>query len=128
MADRPLPNMNPTGMLDFCYDIGMKIRHTVIFTFYESTTPEQIDEVIKRLNEMGEYLQNNLGVTDWTVAIHIPDTFRDGRAHLLQDGIFPDLGSLAKHADSEEHKRVIELTPSVCDWMTVDTAFSQGPK
>jgi hypothetical protein len=28
---------------------------------------------------------------------------------------------LQLHADSETHKRVIELTPQVCDWMTVDT-------
>ena len=104
----------------------MRIRHTVTFTFYASTTPEQIEEVIKRLDEMGEYLQDNLGVTDWNVAKHIPETFRDGRAHLLQDGIFPNLESLAKHADSEEHKRVIELTPNVCDWMTVDTAIPEG--
>jgi len=97
------------------------IRHTVIFTFYESTTREQIDEVIKRLIEMGEWLQQNLGVTDWTVAEHISETFRDGRAHLLQDGIFPSLEAMEKHAHSEAHKRVVELTPKVCDWMTVDT-------
>lgn len=41
----------------------MKIRHTVIFTFYDSTTEEQKEEVIKRLNEMGQFLQQELGVS-----------------------------------------------------------------
>ncbi len=62
------------------------IRHIVTFTFYESTTEEQVADVIKRLNEMGNWLQKNLGVTEWVVAKHIPETFKDGRAHVLQDG------------------------------------------
>jgi hypothetical protein len=99
----------------------MRIRHTVVFTFYDSTTQDQVEDVIKRLNDMGDYLTSQLGVTDWVVAKHIPETFRDGRAHLLQDGIFPSLEALTVHANSNEHKRVIELTPNVCDWMTVDT-------
>jgi len=69
----------------------MRIRHTVVFTFYDSTTQDQVEDVIKRLNDMGDYLTSQLGVTDWVVAKHIPETFRDGRAHLLQDGIFPVL-------------------------------------
>ncbi len=103
----------------------MKIRHTVIFTFYESTTPEQIQEVIHRLNVMSKYLVDELGVTDWVVAKHITGTFRDGRAHLLQDCIFPSLETVAEHAESETHKRVIELTPSICDWMTIDTEITE---
>lgn len=99
----------------------MKIRHTVIFTFYDSTSEEQRQEVISRLNDMGKYLTKELGVTDWVVAKHIPDTFKESRAHLLQDGVFPDLESIQKHANSRAHKRVIEITPKVCDWMTVDT-------
>lgn len=99
----------------------MKIRHTVVFTFYETTTREQIDEVIKRLNAMGEWLEENCEVTNWTVAEHIPETFKDRRAHLLQDCVFPSLESMQKHAQSEAHKKVVELTPLVCDWMTVDT-------
>lgn len=99
----------------------MKIRHTVIFTFYESTTEEQINEVMKRLNEMGIFLQQELGVTNWTIAKHIPETFKERRAHLLQDGIFPSLEALQQHGNSEAHRRVVELTPKVCDWMTVDT-------
>lgn len=104
----------------------MRIRHTVIFTFYETTTREQIDEVIKRLNAMGDWLKQNVGVTDWVVVEHIPETFRGGRAHLLQDGIFPDIESLGKHATSEAHKNVVELTPKVCDWMTVDTSVPEN--
>lgn len=104
----------------------MKIRHTVIFTFYETTTEEQINEVISRLNAMGEYLQREVGVTDWVVAKHIPETFKARRAHLLQDGIFPSLESMDAHANSEEHKRVVELTPQVCDWMTVDTIVPEN--
>lgn len=100
----------------------MRIRHTVIFTFYESTTEEQITEVIARLDEMGAFLQAELGVTDWVVARHIQETFKDKRAHLLQDGVFPSLEALQRHGASEAHKRVIELAPKVCDWMTVDTA------
>jgi hypothetical protein len=42
----------------------MKIRHTVIFKFYETTTTEQVEEVIKRLNLLGEWPQKNVGVTD----------------------------------------------------------------
>ena len=103
----------------------MKIRHTVIFTFYESTTREQIDEVIGRLNEMGEWLTDNIGVTDWLVAEHIPESFKAGRAHLLQDAIFPSIESLDQHASSEAHHKVIELTPKVCDWMTIDTIESR---
>jgi len=103
----------------------MRIRHTVTFTFYENTTQEQIDDVITRLNDMGAYLTEKLGVTDWVVAKHIPETFRPGRAQLLQDGIFPSLEAMHKHADSEAHKRVIELTPKVCDWMTVDTLVAK---
>lgn len=99
------------------------IRHTVIFTFYETTTREQIDEVISRLNDMGEWLQENLGVTNWTVAEHIPETFKTGRAHLIQDGIFPNLEAIQKHAEAETHKRVVELTSRVSDWMTVDTSY-----
>ena len=99
----------------------MKVRHTVIFTFYDSTTEEQKQEVIKRLDDMGKWLVENLGVTDWTVARHIPETFRQGRAHLLQDGIFPSLDAIKLHAQSDAHKKVVELTPKVCDWMTVDT-------
>ena len=104
----------------------MKIRHTVIFTFYETTTEEQINEVISRLDEMGAYLQKELGVTNWTVAKHIPETYKERRAHLLQDGIFPDLEALQQHGSSEAHKRVVELTPKVCDWMTVDTLIVEG--
>jgi len=70
-------------------------------------------------------LTANLGVTDWTVAKHIPETFKDGRAHLLQDGIFPSLEAIAQHAKSDAHKRVVELTPTVCDWMTVDTIVGE---
>lgn len=99
----------------------MRIRHTVIFTFYEDTTRKQIDEVIKRLNDMGNWLVENVGVTDWTVAEHIPETFKAGRASLLQDCIFPDKDSLDIHASSAAHKHVIELTPKVCDWMAIDT-------
>lgn len=97
------------------------IRHTVTFTFYDTTSDEQIKEVIKRLDEMGIWLQEKLGVTDWRVSKHIPETFKEGRAHLLQDGVFPDLEALRKHADSDVHKRVVELTPKVCDWMAIDT-------
>lgn len=104
----------------------MKIRHTVIFTFYETTTDEQIIEVISRLNQMGVYLQKELGVTNWTVARHIPETHKERRAHLLQDGIFPNLEALQQHGNSEAHKRVVELTPKVCDWMTVDTLVTEG--
>lgn len=99
----------------------MRIRHTVIFTFYETTTDDQRQEVVRRLNKMGEWLQQNLGVTNWIVSEHIPETFKDGRAHLLQDGIFPDLNALQQHGKSEAHRHVVELTPQVCDWMTVDT-------
>lgn len=99
----------------------MKIRHTVIFTFYETTTEDQIEDVIQRLNDMGKFLTDELGVTGWVVAKHIPETFRERRAHLLQEGIFPSLEALQRHADSKTHKRVVELTPKVCDWMTVDT-------
>lgn len=103
----------------------MRIRHTVIFTFYESTSEDQKDEVIARLNDMGEYLTKELGVTDWSVSKHIPETFKEGRAHLLQDGIFPTVDALRMHAESDTHKHVIELTPKVCDWMTVDTVVSE---
>lgn len=103
----------------------MKIRHTVILTFYESTPDEQRQEVINRLNEMGQWLTENLGVTDWNVAKHIPETFKAGRAHLLQDCIFPSLEALEQHAHSDAHKRVVELTPKVCDWMTVDTIINE---
>ena len=99
----------------------MRIRHTVIFTFYKSTSRDEIDEVISRLNDMGKYLQSEVGVTDWNVAEHIPESYKEGRAHLLQDAIFPNVESLSTHASSESHKRVVELTPKVCDWMTVDT-------
>lgn len=104
----------------------MKIRHTVVFTFYESTSGEQKQEVILRLNEMGRWLTENLGVTNWVVAEYIPDTFRKGRAHLLQDGIFPSLEAMKQHAQSDAHKRVVELTPKVCDWMTVDTIVKEA--
>lgn len=103
----------------------MKVRHTVIFTFYDTTTRGQIDEVISRLNEMGQWLQENVGVTDWVVTEHIPESYKAGRAHLLQDGIFPDAASLQLHAVSDAHKRVVELTPKVCDWMTVDTVVAE---
>lgn len=99
----------------------MRIRHTVIFTFYENTSEVQINDVIARLNAMGEYLQHEVGVTNWIVTKHIPETYRAGRAHLLQDGIFPSIEALGLHVSSDEHKRVVELTPKVCDWMTVDT-------
>lgn len=103
----------------------MKIRHTVIFTFYESTTDEQKKEVISRLEDMGQWLTENLGVTNWVVAEHIPETFKEGRAHLLQDGIFPSFDAMKQHAQSGAHKRVVELTPKVCDWMTVDTIVDE---
>jgi len=103
----------------------MRIRHTVIFTFYETTSEQQKQEVISRLNDMGQWLTKNLGVTDWVVAEHIPETFKDGRAHLLQDGIFPNLDAMKRHALSDAHKRVVELTPKVCDWMTVDTIINE---
>ena len=99
----------------------MGIRHTVIFTFYKTTSRDEIDEVIKRLNEMGEYLQTEIGVTNWNVAEHIPGSYKEGRANLLQDGVFPNIESLNAHTSSDVHKHVIELTPKVCDWMTVDT-------
>lgn len=103
-----------------------RIRHTVIFTWYDTTTEEQKEEVISRLNAMGKWLTENAGVTNWVVAKHIQETSKAGRAHLLQDGIFPSIGSLASHADSEVHKRVVELTPRVCDWMTVDTIVPEA--
>lgn len=98
-----------------------RIRHTVIFTWYDTTTEEQKEEVIKRLNEMGDWLKENVGITDWIVAKHIPETFKARRANLLQDCIFPSLEALESHSNSEAHLRVIELTPQVSDWMTVDT-------
>lgn len=99
----------------------MKIRHTVVFTFFESTSEAQVEEVVSRLNAMGRWLQTNLGVTEWTLAKHIPETNKKGRAHLLQDGVFPNTEALKAHASSDAHKKVIELTPKVCDWMTIDT-------
>lgn len=99
----------------------MKIRHTVIFTFYKATTPDQINEVIKRLNDMGTWLIDNVGVTEWTVAKHIPETMKPSRASLLQDCIFPNIESLKMHSSSSEHKHVVELTQKVCDWMAIDT-------
>ena len=104
----------------------MRIRHTVIFTFYESTSEEQKQEVISRLNDMGNWLTKNLGVTDWIVQEHIPETFKEGRAHLLQDGIFPSLDAMRLHAQSDVHKRVVALTPKVCDWMTIDTVVTEA--
>lgn len=104
----------------------MKIRHTVIFTFYETTTKQQRDEVIKRLKEMGEWEEKNLGVTDWVVAEHVPETFKTKRADLLQDGVYPSLEALEKHSEAEVHKRVVELTPKVCDWMTIDTVVPES--
>ena len=104
----------------------MRIRHTVIFTFYDTTTEEEKEEVIKRLNEMGDFLQNELGVTEWVVSKHIPETFKVKRSHLLQDGIFPSLEELQQHGSSEVHKRVIELTPTLCDWMTIDTVVHEA--
>lgn len=98
-----------------------KIRHTVIFTWYDTTTDEQIAEVISRLNDMGKWLTENLGVTGWVVAKHIPETFKGGRAHLIQDCVFPSLEALQAHGSSAAHNRVVELTPKVSDWMTVDT-------
>lgn len=99
----------------------MRVRHTVIFTFYPSTSQQQVDDVVARLNDMGAYLQAEVGVTDWVVTKHIPESFKGGRAHLLQDGIFPNIEALSTHASSAQHKRVVELTPKVCDWMTIDT-------
>lgn len=58
----------------------MKIRHTVIFAFYESTSEDQKKDVITRLNDTGCWLTESLGVINWTVAKHTPDTFRKGRA------------------------------------------------
>lgn len=104
----------------------MKIRHTVIFTFYETTTDNQIEDVTHRLNDMGKWLVENLGVTDWVVARHIPETFNERRAHLLQDCVFPSLEALQAHGNSDAHKRVIELTPKVSDWMTVDTVVPEA--
>ena len=43
------------------------------------------------------------------------------RNQLDSCGIFPDIESLSVHASSDAHKSVVELTPKVCDWMTVDT-------
>lgn len=103
----------------------MRVRHTVIFTFYESTTEKQRREVISRLNDMGQWLIENLEVTDWKVAEHIPETFKSGRAHLLQDGIFPSYEELQQHAQSDAHKQVVELTPKVCDWTTIDTPIEE---
>jgi len=103
-----------------------RIRHTVIFTWYPETTEEQIEDVISRLNDMGQWLIDNVGVTDWVVAKHIPETFKDRRSHLLQDCIFPSLEALEAHGGSDAHKRVIELTPKVSDWMTVDTIVPEN--
>ena len=99
----------------------MAIRHTVIFTFYDTTTAEQKADVITRLNDMGVYLTRELGVSEWNVSSHIPETFNSRRAHLLQDCVFPNLDALQAHAQCEPHAKVIELTPKVCDWMTIDT-------
>jgi len=98
-----------------------RIRHTVIFTWYDTTTEEQKQETISRLNDMGKWLTDNLGVTNWVVAEHIPETFKARRANLLQDCIFPSLEALESHGSSDAHMRVVELTPKVSDWMTVDT-------
>lgn len=103
------------------YHKYMKIRHTVTFTFYDTTTEQEKAELIKRLNEMGEFCQKELGVTDWVVAEHIPETFKNKRAHLLQDGIFPSVDSLMQHRVSETHQKVLELAPKICDWMAIDT-------
>jgi len=100
----------------------MKIRHTVTFTFYDTATRQEKAELIKHLNDMGEYCQNELGVTDWVVAEHIPETFKDKRAHLLQDGICPSVDSLMRHRVSEAHQKVLELAPKISDWMAIDTA------
>lgn len=99
----------------------MPIRHTVIFTFYDTTTEEQIAQAISLLNDMGDYCQKELGATNWVVSKHIPESFKPGRAHLLQDCIFPNLESLKLHANSLPHQKVVALTPKICDWMTVDT-------
>lgn len=99
----------------------MKARHTVTFTFYENTTNDQIADAKARLEAMGQWLIENVGVTGWVLEEHITETARPGRAHLLQDCIFPSIESLSAHAASDAHKHVVELTPKISDWMTVDT-------
>lgn len=45
---------------------------------------------------------------------------------LYETTIRGQVESLGKHADSEMHKKVVELTPKVCNWMTVDTIVSES--
>lgn len=104
----------------------MKIRHTVTFTFFDTTTDAEKSELIKRLNIMGEFCQQELGVTDWIVARHIPETFKNKRAHLLQDGIFPSVDVLMQHRVSATHQKVLEFAPKICDWMTIDTPVPES--
>lgn len=103
----------------------MRVRHTLIFTLYDLTTDDQKQELIKRLNEMGEWLTEHLGVTDWVVAEHIPETFKKGRAHLLLDGIFPNLEAMEQYTGTDVHKRVVEVASKICDWMSVDTVVGE---
>jgi hypothetical protein len=74
--------------------------------FLPFTTPRPASSSTKLLNaykQWGDWLKENAGVTDWVVAEHIPETFKQGRANLLQDCIFPDIESLSRHASSEAH-------------------------
>ncbi len=99
----------------------MRIRHTVILTLKPDVPREQVEELIDRLNKLGEHATNELGVTDWVVAEQLPETFREFRGHILQDGIFPDLKALEAHGPSPAHKRVKELTTKFCEWKVIDT-------
>ena len=101
----------------------MRIRHTVVFTFFDRTSDTQINQVISLLDSLGENLVNKTGVA---VSKHLPQTFKSGRGHLLQDGVFPSLAALESYADSQEHKRVVALTATVCDWVTIDTVIPEA--
>ena len=99
----------------------MAIRHTVIFKFYESSTRDQIDQLISRLGELGRYNTEHLGVISWVVREHITETHKEGRADLLEDGIFPDIDSLIAQGESKAHQKVVELASKISDWEAVDT-------
>lgn len=97
-----------------------RIGHTVVFKWKPGISEEEKAEVLARIKQMGEWLIENLGVTDWALEGHIKETDKASRADFIQHCVFPSREALDAHAESDVHYRVVELTREVCDWSAID--------
>ena len=80
----------------------MPIRHCVVFRFVEGTTPEQVDEVTRRLRELPDLIPH---LRDYQAG---PDVGGGDNWDFAVTGEFDSLETFQAYVDHPAHRAVVD--------------------